>query len=84
MLKFLEENKLLANEQHGFVPKKSFVTNLLKTLDFVTEVLAEGELVDVIYLDFAKAFDTVPHKRLLKKLKAHGSGEVLVKWFESV
>ena len=38
---------------------------------------------DIIYLDFRKAFDTVPHKRLLIKLKAHGIGEKLCAWIES-
>jgi hypothetical protein len=37
-------------------------------------------VIDVIYLDFAKAFDTVPHERLKKKLKAHGIGSNVLKW----
>jgi len=42
-----------------------------------------GNSVDVIYLDFAKAFDTVPHQRLLEKLKAHGIGGKLWNWIKS-
>lgn len=42
-----------------------------------------GNSVDVIYLDFAKAFDTVPHQRLLEKLKAHGIGGKLWNWVKS-
>ena len=47
--------------------KRSCLTNLLEFLEFVTAAVDRGELVDVIYLDFQKAFDKVPHVRLLKK-----------------
>lgn len=83
VMTFLEENNLLTSEQHGFVSKKSCATNLLESLDLVSEILAEGNPVDIVYLDFAKAFDMVPHKRLLHKLNAYGIGSVLLKWFES-
>jgi hypothetical protein len=46
----------------------------------VSWTLDSGESIDVIYLDFAKAFDTVPHKRLKKKIKAHGLGGELFTW----
>ena len=42
----------------------------------------EGSPVDNIYLDFQKAFDKVPHQRLLLKLKAHGMGECIINWIE--
>ena len=64
--------------QHGFVPKKSCTTNLLEYLEKVTQAVDEGKAVDVVYLDFAKAFDLVPRQRLMAKLKAHGiDGELL-------
>ena len=44
--------------------------------------LDEGSPVDIIYLDFKKAFDKVPHQRLLLKLKAHGIGNVMINWIE--
>ena len=47
---------------------------MLEFLDKVTEGINEKESVDVIFLDFAKAFDKVPHRRLLTKLEAHGLG----------
>ena len=45
--------------------------------------MAEGGLVDIVYLDFAKAFDMVPHARLLHRLKAYGVEDSLMDWFES-
>ena len=42
----------------------------------------EGSPVDVIYLDFQKAFDKVPHQRLLLKLKSHGMGNSIINWIE--
>jgi ribonucleases P/MRP protein subunit RPP40 len=58
----------------------SCTTNLLAFLDKVTTVLDQGGAVDVVYLDFVKASDTVPHERLKKKLKAHGIGGNLLSW----
>ncbi|XP_065681518.1 uncharacterized protein LOC136095176 [Hydra vulgaris] len=69
---FLNEYKLIVKQQHGFVKSKSCTTNLLDTLDFISTSLENGKPVDVIFLDFARAFDTVPHKKLLLKLAAYG------------
>ncbi len=49
----------------------------------MTRMLNEGHTVDVIYLDFAKAFDSVNHRFLLKKMKSFGLGEVLVRLIET-
>jgi Reverse transcriptase (RNA-dependent DNA polymerase)/Endonuclease-reverse transcriptase len=76
----LERNGLINKSQHGFMTGRSCTTNLLVFLEKVTAELDKGEPVDVIYLDFAKAFDTVPHERLKRKLKAHGIGGGLLKW----
>ena len=51
-------------------------------LEDVTKWVDEGSQVDIIYLDFFKAFDKVPHQRLLLKLKAHGIGNVMINWIE--
>ena len=51
-------------------------------LEDVTKWLDEGSPVDIIYLDFKKAFDKVPHQRLLLKLKAHGIGNGMINWIE--
>ena len=57
--------------QHGFIPRKSCVTQLLSVHDLGSS-LDTGDEVDVIFLDFSKAFDSVPHGRLLHKLSLLG------------
>jgi Reverse transcriptase (RNA-dependent DNA polymerase) len=76
----LDRNGLVKKSQHGFMNRRSCVSNLLCYLEKVTSEIDKGKAVDVIYLDFAKAFDTVPHERLKKKLRAHGIGGKLLKW----
>jgi len=73
----LERHQLVRPSQHGFRKKRSCVTNLLAFLDEVTACVDRGNAADVLYLDYQKAFDKVPHQRLLAKLDAHGiCGEV--------
>ena len=61
-----------APEQHGFVDNKSTVSNLATISHYISSVMDSGGQVDVIYTDFAKAFDKVPHKVLLNKLHDYG------------
>ena len=68
----MESNNLFAKQQQGFRAGRSCTTQLLEFMEEVTEAIDSGEEVDVIYLDFAKTFDKVPHKRLLSKLKGCG------------
>ena len=72
IVKHIKEHKLIKESQHGFMSGKSCLTNLLEFLELVTKYVDEGHPVDAIYLDFSKAFDKVPHKRLVKKVEAHG------------
>ena len=58
-------NKLLSDYQFGFVPGRSCAIQLLHVLDYFTNHLNKGESVDVIYLGFQKAFDSVSHQRLI-------------------
>eukprot|EP00745_Piridium_sociabile_P035972 TRINITY_DN63634_c0_g1_i2.p1 TRINITY_DN63634_c0_g1~~TRINITY_DN63634_c0_g1_i2.p1 ORF type:complete len:797 (-),score=144.14 TRINITY_DN63634_c0_g1_i2:185-2575(-) len=75
-------NKLLSKYQHGFVKGRSCTTNLVTMLKLWTDVIEKGGEIDTVYLDFAKAFDTVPHVRLLRKLYGYGvRGQVLC-WVE--
>jgi hypothetical protein len=76
----LEKNKLIDESQHGFRSKKSCLTNLLEVVEETAVCLDEGKPVDIIYLDFKKAFDTVPHERLYSKLKAHGVEGKILGW----
>jgi len=76
----LEKHCLIKESQHGFVRKKSCLTNLLVFMEEVTNYLDSGYPVDVIYLDFQKAFDKVQYQRLLMKLAAHGLGGDILQW----
>ena len=60
---------------------RSCLTNMLCFLEEITKI-DERSPVDIIYLDFQKAFDKVPHQRLLLKLKAHGIGDGIIDWIE--
>ena len=62
MMNFLIKHKLINTSQHGFLKAKSCLTNLLCFLDEITKWVDEGSPVDVIFLDFQKAFDKVPLK----------------------
>ncbi|XP_065662819.1 uncharacterized protein LOC136085442 [Hydra vulgaris] len=72
MMKYLVDNKLINKNQHGFVNNKSCVTNLLESLDFITNSIDNGWDVIVLFLDFAKTFDSVDRERLFLKLNAFG------------
>ena len=61
----LVENKLINSSQHGFVSGKSCATNFIEFFNKVTEAIDGSNAMDIIFLDFAKAFDKVPVKRLL-------------------
>jgi hypothetical protein len=76
----LESNGLLKGTQHVFRKGRSCLTNLLTFLDRVTEELDNGGSVNVIYLDFAKTFDKVPHQRLTRNLEGYGISEKGVEW----
>ena len=83
MIKHLQRHSLIKSSQHGFVSNRSCLTNLLVFMEEVTSYIDKGYPIDVIYLDFQKAFDKVPHKRLLLKLVAHGIDGNVLKWIEN-
>ncbi|KAL3852436.1 hypothetical protein ACJMK2_016075 [Sinanodonta woodiana] len=62
----LEENNILSNFQHGFRQNRSCETQLIITVEEISRYLDNRQQVDLLILDFSKAFDTVPHHRLLK------------------
>ena len=74
--------RLIKNSQHGFLKGRSCLTNLLEFLEVVSNYIDQGHPVDVIYLDFQKAFDKVPHKRLMMKIKSLGIAENVYNWIE--
>ena len=73
----MTENKLFNPSQHGFRSGRSCLSQLLSHFDRITRLLEDGAAVDVIYLDFAKAFDKVDIGVLLRKLKGVPQGSVL-------
>jgi hypothetical protein len=83
VMEHIEENKLLTNYQHGFVSGRSCSTQLLACLDRWTEILDSGSVMDAVYLDFSKAFDSVPHHRLCTKLEAYGIQGSILTWLTS-
>ena len=79
---FLVKHRLINTSLHGFLKARSCLTNLLCFFEEVTKWVDDGSPVDVIYLDFQKAFDKVPHQRLILKLKSHGIGNSIINWIE--
>ena len=79
----LVKHKLIYRSQHGFVPRRSCLTNLLEYLEEMTKLVDEGHNVDVLYLDFAKAFDKVAHSRLMAKCRSLGIVNEVAAWIEA-
>jgi len=82
ILSYMKLNKYLTNRQFGFLGGRSTVLQLLTIMDQWTEILDKGGYLDVVYCDFQKAFDTVPHERLVKVLEYYGINDPLLKWIK--
>ena len=76
----MTRNNLLSSLQHGFEQGRSCTTQLLEVLGKWTEAIEQGDSVDAMYLDFPKAFNTVPYQRLLVKLAGEGIGGKVLQW----
>ena len=83
IIKFMKNEGLFSNRQYGFISGRSTSLQLLKVLDKWTEALDSGLSIDCIYMDYAKAFDTVPHRRLIYKLSSYGINAGAVSWIEN-
>ena len=79
----LTKNELISDKQYGFLPGRSTTLQLLKYLDHCIAAIVEGKHVDSVYLDFSKASDSVPHRRLLGKLEMYGIKGALLSWITS-
>ncbi|GAB0206903.1 mitochondrial enolase superfamily member 1 [Grus japonensis] len=83
LTKHVQDNQGIRPSQHGFMKGRSCLTNLISFYDKMTHLVDEGKAVDVIHLDFSKAFDTVSHSILLEKLAAHGLYGYMLCWVKN-
>ena len=82
IIEHLKLYDLIRRSQHGFMRSKSTLTNLLAYLEDLTKIMDQGLALDVVYLDFSKAFDKVPIQRLLSKCSGLGIQGKLLEWIE--
>lgn len=83
LINYLESNSIINPNQHGFRKGKSCLTQLLAHYDELLQNALNGRETDVIYIDFAKAFDKIDHEILLRKLSLYGISGNLYKWLEN-
>ena len=82
IVKYFDDNNMIGDSQHGFRQHRSCLTNLLEFMEDMTSAIDRGRPVDIIFLDFQKAFDKVPHNRLLLKLNSFGIDGNLLRWIQ--
>jgi len=82
-MNYFKVNMLFSNKQFGFIKGRSTTLQLLQILDTWTEWLEQGGQVDVVYTDLEKAFDKIPHKRLISKLHSYGLHKEIIEWLKA-
>ena len=84
-MKHLQQHNILTDSQHGFRAKRSTETQLIQTIHdiSISKSLDKKETVDMAILDFTKAFDKVPHKRLIHKLNYYSISGSIATWIET-
>ena len=83
IIDYMVSNSYITDEQHGFVLGRECMTNLLQAMDDWTKAIELGHNIDVIYTDFSKASDSVPHKRLRVKLESIGIEGQVLRWLKA-
>ena len=76
-------NNLFSSQQYGFVKGRSTVLQLLNVMDVWTNAIDKGDSIDTVYLDFTKAFDKVPHNRLMSKMNSIGFNTETLHWIKA-
>ena len=83
ILKHLENNRILTSLQHGFLSSHSYESQLIIPMHDIMKSFDAKKQTNLVILDFSKAFDTVPHKKLLHKLNNYGIDRKINKWIEN-
>ena len=91
LIKFIDKNKILSKHQYGFRKNRSTDPGnevatehaLIELIDGITKAIDQGKYTIGIFLDLSKAFDTINHKILIKKLEHYGVRGISMKWFEN-
>ena len=79
-MNYLLENDLLSTKQYEFIKGRSTMLQLLHMTEKWTKYLESGRQIDTIYSNFKKAFDKVPHRRLISKLHTYGLHDTIINW----
>ena len=83
IIQHMKKNNLFSPKQFGFIDGRSTTLQLLHVLNIWTEILDQGGCLDAVYCDFMKAFDKVPHKRLVHKIGRYGITQNVLGWITS-
>lgn len=83
MVTYIEAHNLLNPNQHGFRTGRSCLSQLVRHYDEILQLLEKGKNVDVIYLDFAKAFDKLDFQITLRKIQTMGIGDRILRWIQA-
>ena len=79
----MRAENLLSSKQYDFINGRSTTTQLSSYLDKWIDTIVSGGVVDTVYFDFAKVFDSVPHERLFGKLKSYGINGKVFEWIKA-
>jgi len=83
LTRHVKDNQGIRPSQYRLMKGRSCLTSLISFYDQVTHLVDEGEAVDVVYLDFSKGFDIVPHSILMEKIAAHGLNGCMLRWVKT-
>ena len=83
LINFVEKNNILSEHQYGFRKNRSTELAITEFIDKITKAIDKGQYTIGIFLDLSKAFDTINHTILIKKLEYYGNRGIALKWFQN-
>jgi hypothetical protein len=83
LIDFIDKNQILSKHQYGFRKNRSTELAIIELVDKITKGIDQGNYTLGIFLDLSKAFDTINHKILIKKLEHYGIRGICLKWFKN-